>query len=102
MKSRAFSWEIHDLVGQFVAAFDDVVIGRFNREREEKDKIQVAYVYQPKARVLHDIENRAQNLKLPIGSIVIESISRNNNRAFNKIKDLPIRQEGRINLRSRR
>jgi hypothetical protein len=86
VKSRAFSWEIHDLVGQFVAAFDDVVIGRFNREREEKDKIQVAYVYQPKARVLHDIENRAQNLKLPIGSIVIESISRNNNRAFNKIE----------------
>lgn len=86
MKSRAFSWEIHDLVGQFIAAFDDVVIGRFNRSREEKDRIEVAYVYQPKARVLHDIENRAQNLKLPIGAVVIESVSRNNNRAFNKIE----------------
>ena len=86
MKSRAFSWEIHDLVGQFIAAFDDVVIGRFNRSREEKDRIEVAYVYQPKARVLHDIENRAQNLKLPIASVVIDSVSRNNNRAFNKIE----------------
>lgn len=86
MKKRAFSWEIHDLIGQFVAAFDDVVIGRFNKNREEKDRIEVAYVYQPKARVLHDIENLAQNLKLPIGAVVIESVSRNNNRVFNKIE----------------
>lgn len=86
MKSRAFSWEIQDLITQFIAAFDDVVIGRFNKLRQERDRIEVAYVYQPKARVLHDIENRAQNLKLPIGSIVIESISRNNERAFNKIE----------------
>lgn len=86
MKKRAFSWEIHDLIGQFVAAFDDVVIGRFNKNREEKDRIEVAYVYQPKARVLHDIENLAQNLKLPIGAVVIESVSRNSNRVFNKIE----------------
>jgi hypothetical protein len=98
VKSRAFSWEIHDLVGQFIAAFDDVVIGRFNRNREEKDRIEVAYVYQPKARVLHDIENRAQNLKLPIGSVVIESVSRNNNRAFNKIEGFtyPARRQDRF------
>jgi len=98
VKSRAFSWEIHDLVGQFIAAFDDVVIGRFNRSREEKDRIEVAYVYQPKARVLHDIENRAQNLKLPIASVVIESVSRNNNRAFNKIEGFtyPSRREDRF------
>jgi hypothetical protein len=85
-------------VGQFIAAFDDVVIGRFNRNREEKDKIEVAYVYQPKARVLHDIENRAQNLKLPIASVVIESVSRNNNRAFNKIEGFtyPSRREDRF------
>ena len=63
MKNRAFNWEIHDLIGQFIAAFDDVVIGRFNRNRVEQDRIEVAYLYQPKARVLHDIENRAQNLK---------------------------------------
>jgi hypothetical protein len=98
VKSRAFSWEIHDLVGQFIAAFDDVVIGRFNRSREEKDRIEVAYVYQPKARVLHDIENRAQNLKLPVGAIVIESVSRNNNRAFNKIEGFtyPARRQDRF------
>ena len=98
MKNRAFNWEIHDLIGQFIAAFDDVVIGRFNRNRVEQDRIEVAYLYQPKARVLHDIENRAQNLKLPIGAIVIESISRNNERVFNKIEGFtyPARREDRF------
>ncbi|MGA1046605.1 MAG: tail sheath stabilizer and completion protein [Minisyncoccia bacterium] len=98
MKNRAFNWEIHDLIGQFIAAFDDVVIGRFNRNRVEQDRIEVAYLYQPKARVLHDIENRAQNLKLPIGAIVIDSISRNNERVFNKIEGFtyPARREDRF------
>lgn len=98
MKSRAFNWEIHDLIGQFIAAFDDVVIGRFNRNRVEQDRIEVAYLYQPKARVLHDIENRAQNLKLPIGAIVIDSISRNNERVFNKIEGFtyPARREDKF------
>ena len=57
MKSRAFSWEIKDIITQFIAAFDDVVIGRYNRERQEQDRIEVGYVYQPKRRVIHDLQN---------------------------------------------
>ena len=86
MKNRAFSWEIHDIVAQFMAAFDDVVIGRYNRQREEKDRIEVGYVYQPKRRVVHDLQNRAQNLKLPMVAVTIGGISRNSNRSFNKIE----------------
>ena len=86
MKNRAFSWEIHDIIAQFMAAFDDVVIGRYNRQREEKDRIEVGYVYQPKRRVVHDLQNRAQNLKLPMVAVTIGGISRNSNRSFNKIE----------------
>lgn len=86
MKSRAFSWEIHDIVAQFMAAFDDVVIGRYNRQREEKDRIEVGYVYQPKRRVVNDLENRAQTLKLPMVAVTIGGITRNSNRSFNKIE----------------
>ena len=86
MKSRAFSWEIHDIIAQFMAAFDDIVIGRFNKNREEKDRIEVGYVYQPKRRVIHDLENRAQTLKLPMVAITIGGISRNSDRSFNKIE----------------
>lgn len=86
MKNRAFSWEIHDIIAQFMAAFDDVVIGRYNRQREEKDRIEVGYVYQPKRRVVHDLQNRAQNLKLPMVAVTIGGINRNSNRSFNKIE----------------
>lgn len=86
MKSRAFSWEIHDIIAQFMSAFDDVVIGRYNRQREEKDRIEVGYVYQPKRRVVQDLKNRAQTLKLPMVAVTIGGIRRNSDRSFNKIE----------------
>lgn len=86
MKSRAFSWEIQDIVAQFMSAFDDVVIGRYNRQREEKDRIEVGYVYQPKRRVVNDLQNRAQSLKLPMVAVTIGGITRNSNRSFNKVE----------------
>ena len=45
------------MLTQFVAAFDDIVIGRFNKDREEKDRINARYIYAPKQRVLHDLIN---------------------------------------------
>lgn len=85
MKDRAFSFEIKDLMIQFVAAFDNVIIKRYNSIREEQDQIQVRYVYSPKQRVLFDIVNRSQNLTLPVIAVSINSVSRDNDRVFNKI-----------------
>lgn len=70
---------------QFVAAFDNVIIKRYNSIREEQDQIQVRYVYSPKQRVLFDIVNRSQNLTLPVIAVSINSVSRDNDRVFNKI-----------------
>jgi hypothetical protein len=69
---------------QFIAAFDDIVIGRHNKNREEKEKIQVRYVHAPKERVLFDIVNKAQNITLPVVSINITSINRDETRVFSK------------------
>lgn len=85
MKSRPFYFEIKDLISQFIAAFDDIVIGRFNKNREEKDKINVRYVYAPKQRVLHDLINENKTLTLPAVSISIKSVSRDASRVFNKL-----------------
>ena len=41
MKNRAFHFEIKNLLTQFVAAFDDVVISRYNKDREAKQDIEV-------------------------------------------------------------
>ena len=73
------------MLTQFVAAFDDIVIGRFNKAREEKDKINVRYVYAPKQRVLQDLVNLNKTMTLPAVSINVTNVSRDESRVFNKI-----------------
>ncbi len=73
------------MLTQFVAAFDDIVIGRFNRDRVEKDKINVRYVYAPKQRVLYDIVNENKTLTLPVVSVNVTNITRDTTRVFNKL-----------------
>ena len=73
------------MITQFVAAFNDVIISRYNKDREVKDKIQVKYLYSPKQRVLHDLINKAQHITLPAVAISIGSIERDESRVFNKI-----------------
>jgi hypothetical protein len=85
MNKKAFYFEIHDLLNQFVAAFDDVIISRYNKSREEKEKIKVRYVHAPKNRVIHDLANKAQNITTPVISVSIGSVDRDEGRVFNKI-----------------
>jgi hypothetical protein len=85
MQNKTYHFEIHDLLTQFVAAMDDVVISRFNKQREEKERIKVRYIHAPKERVLYDLVNKAQNITLPVISVNITSIQRDETRVFNKI-----------------
>jgi len=85
MKNRAFHFEIKDLLTQFVAAFDDAVISRFNKSRQRQNNIEVRYVFAPKQRVLYDILNKAQNLTLPVVAINLTGVSRDESRVFNKL-----------------
>ena len=85
MKNRAFHFEIKNLLTQFVAAFDDVVISRYNKSREKKSNIDVRYVFAPKQRVMYDIINKAQNLTLPVVAVDLARISRDETRVFNKL-----------------
>ena len=73
------------MVAQFIAAFDDIVIGRYNKNREEKDRINVRYLYAPKQRVMHDLINTNKTIDLPAVAVNIQSISRDTTRVFNKV-----------------
>ena len=85
MKNRAFHFEIKDLLTQFIAAFDDTVISRFNKNRNPGNDIEVRYVFAPKQRVMYDIINKAQNITLPVVAVNLTGISRDNDRVFNKL-----------------
>ena len=71
---------------QFVAAFDDCIISRYNKNRVEQEQIDVRYVFGPKQRVMYDIVNKAQNITLPVVAINITGISRDQSRVFNKLE----------------
>jgi len=60
VRQNPYYFEIKDMLTQFVAAFDDIVIKRFNVNRKIEDRISVRYVYSPKQRVLYDIINTAK------------------------------------------
>ena len=85
MINQPYYFEIKDLVTQFIAAFDDVIISRYNRSRTVVDKIQARYVYAPKERVLHDLINKSQHIQLPVISVSLNGVNRDNDRVFNKI-----------------
>lgn len=88
MKDYSYNFEVKDLLTQFIAAFDDVVIKRYDKDRIPKEEIKVRYVVGPKQRVMYDIVNKAHNLTLPVVALNITSISRDPNRVFNKLDSI--------------
>jgi len=76
MKKSPYYFEIKDILTQFVTAFDDIVIKRYNIDRSIEDRISVRYVYSPKQRVLYDIINTGKTMTMPAVAVSIDGISR--------------------------
>jgi hypothetical protein len=85
LKNITYHREVRDLIASFVAAFDNIVINRYDITDTAQNKLQVRYVYAPKERVLYDLVNKAGNITLPVVSVWMTSFSRDNSRVFNKI-----------------
>ena len=85
MKNYTYNFEIKDLLTQFVAAFDDTVIKRFNRAGAPEQEVEVRYVFAPKQRIMYDVVNKAQNLQLPVVAVNLTSVSYDTDRVFNKL-----------------
>ncbi len=85
MEIQTFHFEIRDIISQFIAAFDDVVINRYDKNRTAKSNVKVRYVYSPKERVLFDLVNKAQNMTLPVIAVNVTGIGRDENRVFSKL-----------------
>lgn len=86
MRDYTYNFEIEDLIVQFIDAFNDVVIKRYNNDRQEQDHIHVNFVYSPKKRVLYDILNKNPNpSNLPVIAVYINSLARDVNRVEHKM-----------------
>jgi hypothetical protein len=102
VKNYTFNWEIQTLVEQFVSAFNDVVIKRYNFN--DKTTIQptsghkVKYVYAPKQRVFNALKTPAPGgLTVPAIAVTMSSITRDANRVFNKIEGFNVNYAPKIN-----
>jgi len=85
MKNYTFHWEIKDLITQFLQAMDDCVLKRYDENKDVEKEIELNVKYMPKTRTLHYLVNKQQHIKLPVMSVWIGGISRDNARVFNKI-----------------
>ena len=85
MRDTPFQFEVENLIAQFISAMDDIIVKRYNANREAQDQLLVRMLYSPKERVLLDLVDKAQNIQLPVVAISIASIARDQSRVFNKI-----------------
>jgi hypothetical protein len=87
LKNYTYNFEIKDLLTQFVAAFDDTVIKRYNSNRASEQEIDVRYVFAPKQRIMYDVVNKAQNIQLPVVAVDLVGVSYDTDRVFNKLNN---------------
>lgn len=85
MKNQYYGFELKDMIRQFITAFNNIVINRYNKQKTVVDQLNVNFYYGPKERALHDVVNKAASLKLPVIAVHYTSISRDSERVFNKI-----------------
>lgn len=88
MKNYTFHWEVQTLVEQFVGAFNDVVIKRYDNQENVVPPLsgdKVLFVYSPKQRVFSNLNSPAAGgMTVPVIAVNISGIQRDNNRVFNK------------------
>lgn len=84
MEKYSYHKENFNMLTQFVAAFDDAFVYRYDKSGVAKEKIAVRYVMGPKQRVLYDIVDQAKNIKLPVVSLEQKNLKRDPNRVQNK------------------
>lgn len=82
---ETFHFEVKDLICQFEDFLNEIVIRRYDSEREIQDKLKVNVVWGHKQRVLHDIVNKQNHIQLPIIAVSMGNITRDKSRVFNKI-----------------
>jgi hypothetical protein len=88
VKKYTYYWEIQTILEQFVGAFNDVFVKRYDKDKNlvgSSNGIKVNYVYGPKQRVFNTLQNPAPGgITVPAIAVSLGTISRDQTRVFNK------------------
>ena len=85
MNRYTYDFELQTMTTMLLNSFSDIIVKRFNVHKQARDQIKTRVVYAPKQRVLADLLDRDQNIQLPVVSVHIGSIARDESRVFNKL-----------------
>jgi len=83
-RKQTFHWEVRNIIAQFEDFLNEIVIKRFNANREVQDKIKIPLLWGHKQRVLHDLINKQEHITLPLIAVCMGGIKRDKERVFNK------------------
>lgn len=101
MKNYTFNFEIQTLMEQFVSAFNDVIVKRYDNNKtliQPFSGNKVLYVYSPKQRVFSALNNPAPGgLTVPVIAVNIASIARDQQRVFNKNEGFNVIYDPKVN-----
>jgi hypothetical protein len=88
MKNYTFGFEVQTLLEQFIGAFNDVIIKRYDHTNTvvgPTSGFKVLYVYSPKQRVVATLNTPAPGgMTVPVIAVNIANIARDPSRVFNK------------------
>lgn len=91
METYTYNFEISTLLAQFLDAFNEVTIKRWDRSQSHNNPTQrgpdimPTVRYSPKQRVIDDYINNQAKMRLPVIAFNIAGLSRDTNRVFNKL-----------------
>ncbi len=85
MNAYTYDHELITMSTMFINSMSDIIIKRFNAHKQPRDQIKTRVVYAPKQRVLNDLLDKDQNIKLPVISVYIGGIAKDEGRVYNKI-----------------
>lgn len=88
MRNYTFNWEVQTLIEQFVSAFNDVIIKRYDNSKNLTAPLsgnKVRFLYSPKSRLYYNLNSpSAGGITVPVIAVNISKIERDSNRVFNK------------------
>jgi hypothetical protein len=94
VKNYTFNFEVQTLLEQFVGAFNDIIVKRYDNNKTltpPTSGYNVNFVYSPKQRVYDTLANPAPGgITVPVIAVNINSIQRDPSRVFNKIQGFDI------------
>lgn len=85
MNKYTYDFEIQTMTTMLINCFSDIVVKRYNVHKERRDQVKTRVVYAPKQKVLADLLDKDQNLQLPVISVHIAGLSKDEGRVFNKL-----------------